>query len=113
MALMSPSVLVSWLTICLTVASMLCREMQRVLNDSYRARLSCDPVMWLLARPLPPSPSQQDVSLFQSSCVRGGGGRGAKSYDREKAWLFINALLLLTRGGTLRIKIDIYRGPTE
>ncbi len=50
----------------------------------------------------PPSPfcGQQVVSLSQSFCVslndgrRGGCGRGAKSYDGEKAWPSINQSIL-------------------
>jgi hypothetical protein len=52
-------------------------------------------MIWLL--PLPPTPSEQIVSLSLSSCVspieladwrggRGYGGSGAISYDGEKAW---------------------------
>jgi hypothetical protein len=48
---------------------------------------------WLLPHSIPPLSCQKVVSLSQSSCVsraglidsRGGGERGAKSYDGEKA----------------------------
>jgi hypothetical protein len=58
----------------------------------------------LLAHPLPLLSRQQVVSLSQSSCVspvklndrrgREVGWRGAKSYDREKAWSSINHSIL-------------------
>jgi hypothetical protein len=61
----------------------------------------------LLAHSLLPALSyQQVVSISQSTCVlpveltdgreggRLGGGRGAKSYDREKAWSSINHSIL-------------------
>jgi hypothetical protein len=38
-----------------------------------------------LAPPPPPPPRQQVVSLSQSLCLWGGGWRGAKSYDSDKA----------------------------
>ncbi len=54
--------------------------------------------------PRPPPPLQQIVSLSQSSCVSpvqltegrvgGGGGRGAESYERKEAWVFINRSIL-------------------
>jgi hypothetical protein len=53
---------------------------QRVLNDLQRNTLSCDRMIWLLARP-PLPPREQGVSLSLSSCVSpveltdGRGGR--------------------------------------
>ena len=56
---------------------------QRVLNDSQMTRLSCGRMIRLLS---PPSPRHVSLSLFLSLLVcREGGGRGAKSYDRERA----------------------------
>ncbi len=59
----------------------------------------------LLAQPPSSLFLQQVVSLSQSSCVPpveliptgevgGGGGRGAKSYDGEKAWSSVNHSIL-------------------
>ncbi len=68
---------------------------QRVLNDLQRTRL----IIRLLTHPLSTLSRQQIVSLSQSSCVspvaftdgrRGEGVSGAKSYDCEKAFDFIN-----------------------
>jgi hypothetical protein len=46
-------------------------------------------------------PPKQVVSLSQSSSAlpAGGGGRGAKLYNREKAWHSINHLILSGGGG--------------
>jgi hypothetical protein len=57
-------------------------------------------MIWLLALPLPLLSRLQVVSLSRSSCVSpvelsdGRGGRGAKSYDHEKAWSSINHSIL-------------------
>ncbi len=64
------------------------------------------PVIWFGSKPtpLPPLPSVSCL-FFLSSCVSpveityglrermGGGGRGARSYDREKAWPSTNSIL--------------------
>jgi hypothetical protein len=66
-----------------------------------------DCMIRLLAHPLPLLSRQLVVSFSHSSCVspveltdeRGGrgGGRGAKSYDGEKAWPSINYSILSGR----------------
>jgi hypothetical protein len=69
---------------------------QRVLNDFYRGPGFLEMIR-LLRLPLPPSPVSK-LSLFlslpvccRSSLLTGeGGGRGAESYDRKKAWSSIN-----------------------
>ncbi len=57
-------------------------------------------MIWLLAHPLPP-PSVFPcvvgrVHEFTDGIGKGegGGARGAKSYDRKKAWSFINHSIL-------------------
>ncbi len=71
---------------------------QRVLNALQRTRLSWRRMIWLLT--LTPSPVSK-MSLFLSlpvfrlsslltGEVWGGGGGGAKSYNREKAWSSTN-----------------------
>jgi hypothetical protein len=55
-------------------------------------------MIWLHARPLPLLPSAI-VSLSQSLVQLldrrgGGGGRGAESFDRKKAWPSINRSIL-------------------
>ncbi len=69
---------------------------QRVLKNLQRSRLC---MIRLLAHPLPPSPIS-NLSLFlslpvcrRSSDRERGGGRGAKSYDSEKAWPSVNPSL--------------------
>jgi hypothetical protein len=71
----------------------------RVLNYLQRTRLSGRRIIRLLTHPLSTLSRQQIVSLSQSSCVspvaftdgrRGEGVSGAKSYDCEKAFPFIN-----------------------
>jgi hypothetical protein len=70
--------------------------LQEVLNDLQRTRLYCGSVIRLLAHSLPhPFPISKASLFFQSSCVSpveltDRGVRGAKSYDREKAWHSIN-----------------------
>ncbi len=76
---------------------------QRVLNDLWRTRLSCRRMIWLLPRPLPPSPVNK-LSLFlslpvccRSSLLTGERGRvwgRAKSYNGEKASSSINHSIL-------------------
>ncbi len=84
------------LAICLT--SLLCTK-QRVLNDLQSIRLPCRRIIWLLPNPFPLFPVSKlylrhterlwkcDILLMLE---RGGGGRGAKSYDGEKAWFSVN-----------------------
>jgi hypothetical protein len=77
---------------------------QRVLNDLWRAMLSRGRMIWLLAHPFPPLPSEsstgdkQEDRERETSCWREGGegwgGRGAESYDRKKAWSSINHSIL-------------------
>jgi hypothetical protein len=73
---------------------------QRVLNDLSRTKLSCDRMIRLLAHPLPSlsSASCLSFSVFQFVAGRAnwreGGGREAKSYDREKALPSINLQIL-------------------
>jgi hypothetical protein len=72
-------------------------------------------MVWLLAHPSLVSTlsQQQVVSHLQSSSVSPvehtdsrGGGRGAKSYDREKAWPSINNAI--HSGGILQIFVQCY-----
>ncbi len=66
---------------------------------------TCGRMIRVLAHPPPPPPPVSKLSLFLSLLVyrrsrfltgeeEGSGGRGAKSYDREKAWSSINHSLL-------------------
>jgi hypothetical protein len=73
--------------------SMQLGQSQRIPNDLKRTRLSCGRMIRLIAHPLPPSPvSNMSLFLGLSVCRRsslltgegGGGGQGAKSYDREE-----------------------------
>ncbi len=88
------------LTITPAPSASLCRILtcvQRVLDDLWWSRLFCCRMFRLLALTLPLS-SVSNLSLFlslpmcrRSSLVTGGErGRGAKSYDRKKAWPSIN-----------------------
>jgi len=68
---------------CRKVGSGIERIMQIVLNDLQRTRHFCNRMIWLLAHPLtPPLSCQQVVSLSKSFCVSpvdlnfGRGGRG-------------------------------------
>ncbi len=68
---------------------------QRVLNDLYRARLSCCRMIRLHARPLPPFPSASCLFFQSSRAYRREMGRGVdESYDRKKAWPSINRSVL-------------------
>jgi hypothetical protein len=61
-------------------------------------------IIWLLVLPLPPLPSATCLSFSVFLCVAGradlrergwvGGGRRAKSYDREKDWPSVNHSIL-------------------
>jgi hypothetical protein len=58
---------------------------RRVLNDLYRARLSCGRIIRPLAHPLPPLSCQQVVSLSLSSCVSPvelADGRGGWTWNQ-------------------------------
>ncbi len=68
---------------------------QRVLNDLYRARLSCGLMARLHAHPLPTPVSKLDRrhtgrlrkrGTLMTGERRGRGGRGAKLYESKKAW---------------------------
>ncbi len=74
----------------------------RGLNDLYRTKLSYGSMIRFHARHLPPSlVSKSSLFLSLPMCrrsslltERGGGVRGAKSYDRKKAWASINRSIL-------------------
>ncbi len=75
--------------------------MQIALNDLWRARLSCSCMIWLLATPSTVSKldrRQPGRLRKRDKLLWGwwgkGGGRGAESYERKKAWSSINNSIL-------------------
>ncbi len=50
-------------------------------------------MIWLHARPLPPT--YRKTEKEKQFAYGRGGGRGAESYDRKKAWSFNNHLITL------------------
>jgi hypothetical protein len=70
----------------------------------------CGRMIWLLSHPLAPLSSASWLSFSDFLCVAGwpywrewkggGGGQGAKSYNREKAWLSINHSILSVESPT-------------
>jgi hypothetical protein len=75
--------------------------LQRVLNNSQRTMLSRGRMIWLLGHPLPPSLVSK-LGRRHTGRLRKrdnladgrGGGRGAESSDRKKAWSSINPSIL-------------------
>jgi hypothetical protein len=68
-----------------------------------RTKLSFSRMIRLYARPLPPLPSANclSVSVFQCLATRhpdrrgeSGGGHGAESHNRKKSWASVNCVIV-------------------